>query len=444
MALNEKEGDSVAPAIPQKLAGIGRSIQNTQSDVHDHRSSRFSLAVTFASLKYPNYRLWFIGQLASLVGTWMQTTAQGYLVFELTRSPAYLGYVGFAGGIPSWILMIYGGVISDRVSRRALLIITQICMMVLAFILAGLTFSGLVQPWHIIALAFGLGIANAFDAPARQAFVLEMVDRQDMANAIALNSMMFNAATAVGPAIAGIAYALVGPGWCFTINGLSFIAVIVALLLMKIAPQVQHVSTHSAIYDLKEGLSYVAKHTVIRSLIFIALFISLFALSYGTLIPAWAVKVLGGDSTTAGLLQSARGFGSLIGAFMIAALGRFRSKGKLLTFGTFFFPVILLVFSIVDVIPISIFILILVGWGSMIIFNMLNTIIQTHVSDAYRGRVMSIYALTFFGTGPIGALLSGNVADAIGEPATVIGGAAIALAFSFLFFVRIPELRTLE
>jgi MFS family permease len=197
---------------------------------------RVSARGTFAALQYPNYRLWFIGQMISLVGTWMQGTAQGYLVYELTRSPAYLGYVGFAAGVPSWLFMLYGGVIADRMSRRTLLVITQTCMMLLAFLLAGLTFTGRVQPWHIIVLAFLLGTANAFDAPARQAFVLEMVDRQHLTNAIALNSTMFNLGTAIGPAMAGITYSLFGPAWCFTINAFSFLAVIAALLLMKLKP----------------------------------------------------------------------------------------------------------------------------------------------------------------------------------------------------------------
>lgn len=405
---------------------------------------RFSLAVTFAAMKHRNYRLWFIGQLASLVGTWMQTTAQGYLVFELTRSPAYLGYVGFAGGIPSWLLMLYGGVISDRVSRRTVLIITQLAMMVLAFILAGLTFAAVVQPWHIIVLAFVLGIVNAFDAPARQSFVLETVDRSDMVNAIALNSMMFNSAAAIGPAIAGIAYALVGPAWCFTINGVSFIAVIVALVLMQIKPQPRRVAATSAIHDLREGLTYVAHNSMIRSIILLGLLFNLFPLGYGTLIPAWAVKVLGGNATTAGLLQSARGIGSLIGAFMIASLGRIQYKGKLLTIGTIAFPILLLFFAFVQVIPISLFVLVLVGWGSMILFNMMNTLIQTLVPDELRGRVMGIYALTFFGSAPLGALLAGSVADAYGESLTVVAGAVIGVALAMVFYIFIPKLRTLE
>ena len=199
---------------------------------------RFAAAIrrTFASLGQRNYRLWFMGQSASLVGTWMQVTAQGFLVFQLTHSPAYLGYVGFASGVPIWLFSLFGGVVG-RVSRRNMLLITQTTMMILAFILAALTFLGLVQPWQIVVLAFALGVANAFDAPARQAFVVELVAREDLGNAIALNSTMVNLGTAIGPALAGVTYALFGPGWCFTINGISFLAVIIALLLMRLQPQ---------------------------------------------------------------------------------------------------------------------------------------------------------------------------------------------------------------
>jgi len=197
---------------------------------------RINITDTFAALRYPNYRLWFYGQMISLMGTWMQATAQGFLVFELTRSSVYLGYVGFASGVPAWLFTLYGGFIADRIQRRNLLIMTQTSMMILAFILAGLTFLGIVQPWHIIALSFLLGVTNAFDAPARQAFVLEMVPREDLTNAVALNATMFNTGTAFGPAIAGITYAMFGPAWCFIINGVSFIAIIAALAMMKLIP----------------------------------------------------------------------------------------------------------------------------------------------------------------------------------------------------------------
>ncbi len=405
---------------------------------------RISLRQTFAALKYRNYRLWFIGQLVSLVGTWMQSTAQGYLVYQLTNSPAYLGYVGFAAGIPSWLFMLYAGVVADRMSRRTLLIITQTAMMILAFILAGLTFAGRVQPWHIVTLAFGLGIANAFDAPARQAFVLEMVDREDLTNAIALNSTMFNSATVIGPAVAGLTYAALGPAWCFTINGISFIAVIIALLLMRLKPMIAQERTTSPLEDLKEGLAYVLRHPIIRTVIAVVAVTSLFGMAYVTLIPAWAVDVLGGDATTNGLLQSARGVGALMGALMIASLGRFRFKGRLLTLGSFVFPSLLLLYALIRHLALSLLALVGIGWGFMILFNMANTIVQTQVSDALRGRVMAVYTLTFFGLMPVGALLAGQVAQAVGAPATVILTALISLAFALVIWLRVPQLRAIE
>jgi MFS family permease len=399
---------------------------------------------TFTAFRYRNYRLWFIGQLVSLVGTWMQTTAQGYLVFQLTHSPIYLGYVGFAAGVPSWLFMLYGGVIADRIPRRRLLLMTQISMLLLAFVLAGLTFSNLVQPWHIILMALALGVANAFDAPARQSFVFEMVDREDLANAIALNSSMFNLATVVGPAIGGIVYALVGPAWCFTLNGVSFMGVIVALSLMRLKPFVAPTRTTAALDDLEEGLRYIWANSAIRTLIGVAAIVSLFGLAYMTLIPAWAVTVLGGDETTNGWLQSARGLGAMGGALMIASLGRITYKGKLLTVGIFVFPAMLLFFAVARWLPFSLLALVGVGWGFMVLFNMANTLIQTLVSDELRGRVVSVYTLSFFGLMPLGALLAGSVAEFVGEPLTITLSALISLGFAAFLWVRVPALRRLE
>lgn len=398
---------------------------------------------TFAALGYYNYRLWFVGQLVSLVGSWMQTTAQGFLVYQLTGSPAYLGIVAFAAGVPSWIFMLFGGVVADRLPRRTLLIITQTAMMLLAFVLAGLTFAGIVQPWQIVVLAFGLGVANAFDAPARQSFVLEMVDREHMSNAIALNSTMFQMSTVVGPAVAGLVYALVGPAWCFMINGLSYLAVIVALWMMNIQPMPAKPMQKRAAEQLKEGLTYVVHHSLIRTLIAIAAFVSLFGFSFVTLMPAWSVDVLGGDAATNGLMQSARGVGALVGALMIASLGNFRWKGKLLTIGTFAFPLTLIAFAFIRSIPLSLLALVAAGWGFMVLFNMLNTLLQGIVEDDLRGRVMSIYTLTFFGGMPIGALWAGAVAEQYGEPLTVILGAVISLGFAVFVYWRIPKVRAL-
>ena len=356
----------------------------------------FFFQQTFSALKYYNYRLWFGGQTVSLFGTWMQRTAQAYLIFDLTKSPLYLGYVGFAYGVPSWLFMLYGGAIADRFPRRNILLIAQIAMMVLAFVLAGLTFTGLVQPWQIIVLAFLLGCANAFDAPARQAFVTDLVDRRDLTNAIALNSSMINAATVIGPAVAGITYAAFGPAWCFTINGFTFIAVIVALLLMKLAPFLPVEKTVSIFREIREGLQFVARTPTIRTLIVNLGILSLAGLGFVTLLPVWAVDVLGGDATTNGFLHTARGLGALAGALLIAAIGQSYSKGKLLTIATFVMPLFLFLLSLTKILPTSFIALLGTGWGFMVIVNLSNTLVQTNITDELRGRVMGNFHLYFF------------------------------------------------
>jgi MFS family permease len=405
---------------------------------------RLSAQQTFAALRHRNYRLWFTGQLVSLFGTWMQTTAQGYLVFQLTSSPVYLGYVGFAAGVPAWLFTLYGGVVADRLSRRTLLLLTQTAMMILAFALAGLVFAGLVRPWQIVALAFCLGIANAFDAPARLAFVSELVERDDLTNAIALNSTMFNLATATGPAVAGLAYALVGPGWCFMLNGLSFLAVIAALLLMRITPQEQAARRRSAWEELREGVRFIGGHRAIRTLIALVAATSFFGISIATLFPAWAVDIIGGDATTNGLLLSARGLGSLISALLIASLGRFNYKGRLLTAGMFAFPALLLVFALVRWLPFALLVLVGVGVAAILVMNLANALVQTLVPDALRGRVMSVYSMTFFGLMPLGALWAGAVAEYAGAPTAVLLGAATLLAIAALVWLFVPRVRALE
>ena len=400
---------------------------------------------TFSALKHQNYRLWFAGQLVSLVGTWMQTTAQGYLIFQLTQSPVYLGYVSFASGMPSWLFTIYAGVIGDRMSRRTLLIITQTAMMVLAFILAGLVFSGTVQPWHILILAFLLGIANAFDAPSRQAFVVELVEREDLTNAIALNSTMFNAATVVGPAVAGITYALFGAGWCFSINGLSFLAVIAALVMMRLKPIEQVVKRSGRILEeIKAGFSYVRSNSTVLMLILNLGVISIFGNGLVTLVPDWAVKILGGDVTTNSALLSFRGAGALVGALLIATLSRYRVKGKLWSYGSVVLPISMIFFAFMRGIPLSLFAMTIVGLSFMLTVNTTNALVQTQIPDHLRGRVMGIYTLIFFGGMPVGSLLTGVLAKYIGETQVVILSAVILAVFAFYIWFRRPELRRLD
>ena len=396
---------------------------------------------TFTALRHPNYKLWFRGQMLSLFGTWMQRTAEGFLIYELTHSPIYLGYVGFAMGAPAWLFMMYAGVVADRFPKRTVLMITQSFMMLLASVLAVLTFTGLIQPWHIIGLAFLLGVANSFDAPARQAFVLELVNREDLTNAIALNSTIFNTATAVGPAIAGITYALFGPGWCFTINAISFIGVIAALKFMKLEPFVKLESKTSAFTDLKEGFKYIYSEKTVLTLISLVGVISIFGISYLTLLPAWAVKIMHGDAATNGFLQSARGFGALTSALFIASLGRFAFTGKLLTIGSLLFPILLIVFSFLELLPITLVLLFFIGFSIILIFNLANALVQRLVPDYLRGRIMGVYSFTFFGFLPIGALLMGVLAEKFTEPTAVLIGAIVTLSFSIIVWFRVPGLR---
>jgi MFS family permease len=406
--------------------------------------SQLSLQDTFISLKYPNYRLWFVGQLVSLVGTWAQSAALGYLIYQLTKSPAYLGYVSFASGLPTWIFTLYAGAIADRVPRRTLMVITQSAMMVLAFVLAILTFTNVIQWWHILILAFLMGICNAFDAPARQAFVLEMVEREDMTNAIALNSTMFNLAVVLGPALGGLIYAWVGPGWCFTINGISFIAVIIALLLMKLKPFIPVKTNRSALSDVKEGLKYVANHPSVRMLISNLFIITLFGLGIATLIPAWAVEVLGGGATTNGFLMAGRGLGSLIGALMIASMGRIRFHGKIWTINSLLLPIAMVIFAFMRWLIPSMLAMAAMGFTFMMIVNLSNSMVQIRIADEMRGRVMGVFTLFFFGAMPLGSLISGWAADIIGEPLTVIISAMFLLVFALWVFWRQPALRAME
>ena len=398
--------------------------------------SRFNLKETFVSLKYPNYRLWFIGQLVSMTGTWMQSAAQGFLVYELTKSPAFLGYVSAANGLPSWLFTLYAGAIADRVPRRTMIMITQSVMMLLAFVLALLTFTGWVRPWHIIVLAFLLGMCNAFEAPARQAFILEMVDRDVLTNAIALNAAMFTSAIVIGPGIGGLAYAWVGPEWCFVLNGLSFVAVIAALLMMKLKPMPHTGRKVAGLGDIKEGLVYVLRNPTVRMLISNLSITTIFGIGIATLVPAWSVNVLHGDATTNGFLLSARGVGSLIGALMIAALGMRNIRGRLYTYGSFALPIFLLIFSAMRLMPLALLAMVGIGWGFVMINNITNAMVQTQIADEMRGRVMGIYTLVFFGSMPVGSFLAGNVAEVVGEPTTAVLSASILLVFATLVVWR--------
>jgi MFS family permease len=374
----------------------------------------------------------------------MQTTALGFLVFSITRSPVYLGYVAFAAGIPTWLFALAGGVAADRMRRRTLMIITQSAMMVLATILAALTFAGVVEPWHIMVLAFLLGTANAFDAPARLAFVGEMVPRADMTNAIALNATMFNIATAAGPAVAGVAYALFGPGWCFAINAASFLAVIAALSMMDLPAAPRQPRTTAALAELREGVQYVARNRLVRTLIVLMAATSLLGISFTSLVPAWTVNILNGDAAMNGILYAARGIGSLAGALFIASLGTYAHRGRLLLGGAITFPLFFFIFAEVRWVPLALLMLVGVGMGTILVLNLCNALVQTITPDRLRGRVMGTYSMIFFGFMPLGSLWTGFTAEHLGEPAAVVINAGIMLAVALGVTLFMPDLRNLE
>ena len=366
------------------------------------------------------------------------------MVYQITKSTVYLGLVAFVTGLATWIFTLFGGVVADRIPRRTLLVITQTAMLVLALILGGLTFANVVQPWHIVVLAFLLGVANAFDAPARVSFVIELVPRENMTNAIAMNSTMFNIATVVGPSVAGLTYAAFGPAWCFTLNGISFIAIIVALLLMHMEKDVQPVRRSTAFAEIAEGLRYTVANRLIASLTGTVGLVSIFGFGLMSLLPAWATDVLHGNEITNGLLISARGFGALISALMLASMVRLRVRGRFWITGVLVLPAALFIFAWLRWLPLSLMMLAIAGWSMMMITNNCNVLIQSEVPDELRGRVMGIYALVFNGSIPIGALLAGAVAQSIGSPLTVTFSAAILLVLAMIAWVFFPDIRKHE
>jgi MFS family permease len=400
---------------------------------------KFSIKNTFAGLAYPNYRLWFWGQMISLFGSWMQSTAFAFFIFELTKSPAYLGYVGFASGIPAWIFSFYGGVAADRFNRRNILYATQTAMMAMAFILAALTFAGIIKSWHLIIFAFFSGIANAFDAPARHAFVNELVDKDDLVNAIALNSTMFNTATAIGPALGGITYALFGPAWCFIINGVTFLAVLFNLRRMKLIDVKYSFNGSSVFREVADAVNYLRTNNLIRRVLLITAMLSIFGMGLVTLFPAWAVDILHGDSTTNGFLQSARGFGAVLFALIIATVNKYIDRDKYLMLSVIILPVMIFIFSFNRSFVISLILLVFIGGLIIVQFNLSNGLIQTMVEEKFRGRILSFYTFTFFALYPLGSLWIGYVAEHLGITNAVLINSIIL--FIFFVFVKLKSVR---
>ncbi|MHB8626206.1 MAG: MFS transporter [Aggregatilineales bacterium] len=401
---------------------------------------------TFAALRYYNFRLYFGGQLVSTSGTWMQTVAQSALVFDLTQSALWLGIVACAAGLPSLLLSPFAGVIVERVPRRRILVFTQSAQMILAFALSALVLTQVVQVWHIVVLALLLGMTNAIDAPARQAFVIDMVGREDLSSGIALNSLMFNLSRVVGPTAAGLALATVGAGWCFFLNGASFLAVIVSLFFMHITPTDRRITSLSVVKQLREGLRFAGTHATIGPLLLLALSASMFASNASTLFPAFAGEVLKSPDQAYAALVTANGIGAVLAAAFVTWLGRRFGRGRMLAIMAVVDCLatgLLAVTGNPDHISPTLFLGTIYGFSLILQFVTMNTLIQTEVPDDFRGRVSSLYTLTFFGAAPFGALFLGLAAQGLGTPVTLLGSAVIGGLLNVLILARAAALRRL-
>ena len=406
------------------------------------RSENLSkLRSALRALRHRNYRLFFAGQLISLVGTWMQNIAQSWLVYRLTGSSFLLGSIGFASQIPIFLLAFVGGMVADRYNRHRIIVAAQAASMVLALVLSVLTLTETVRIWHLFVLSALLGIVNAFDMPTRQAFVVELVGKEDLMNAIALNSSVFNGARVLGPAVAGILIAGIGEGWCFFANAISYVAVIVGLLLMKLDARTGTARNRSAISNVIEGFNFVRRAREIRSMLLLLGLVSIVGMPYSVLMPIMADKVLQGGPRGLGILMGSTGLGALIGSFAMAAKPNTRGLGRLIACACAGFASGLILFSISRYFWISSLFLVPVGFSLMVQMASSNTLVQIMVPDDLRGRVMATHVWMFMGMAPFGSFLAGSIAAHIGAPNTILTGGLLCLAGAGLFASRLRRLR---
>ena len=395
----------------------------------------------FGALTHRNFRLFFAGQGISLIGTWMQNVGEGWLILQLTNSPFYVGLTSALSSLGVLLFSLYAGVIADRTDKRRFIIFMQVAFMLEAFAVATLVGTGVVQVWQVLLLATLLGIASAFDIPMRQSFVIDMVGKDDLMNAIALNSSLFNGARVVGPAIAGLLIGAVGIAWCYFLNGLSYIAVIAGLLLMRLPPRPPPVKATSAWSGFREVLVYLRKHQRLRVLMFLTAILSVFGFPYISMMPVFARDVLHRGAGGYGILTSSIGIGAVIGALAIAlSSARIRARGKLMSVGGTAFGILLMLFASSRSLGLSIVLLALAGCAMIVNNSLANTLLQTAAPDYLRGRIMGFYSFVFVGMAPFGAFLFGVVAEHFGVPVTIAGGGAIvavtAISASFLPTIR--------
>ncbi len=428
---------------------------NTDDRRVDAASRNLNWQAAARALRHRNFQLFFSGQLISLVGTWMQTVAQSWLVYRMTGSGLLLGAVGFASQIPVFLVAPIGGITADRSNRQRVVIGTQIASMTLAFILAGLTLANKIQVWHIFTLAALLGVVNAFDIPGRQAFLVDMVGKDDLMNAIALNSSMFNGARVIGPAVAGVLVARLGEGWCFFANGVSYLAVITGLAMMKVHAPPRASQHASPLEHIAEGFRFVNRTAPIRALLVLLGLVSVTGMPYVVLMPIFADKILrnGGQmfasmigshdlgAVRLGILMGAAGVGALLGALTLAARSGVKGLGRWISVCCAGFGVTLVLFALSKSFWVSVLLLLPAGYFIMLQMAASNTLIQVMVPDALRGRTMAVYSMMFMGMAPVGALLGGALSDRLGAPWTVAIGGIVSVLGAWWFSVQLPKIR---
>ena len=400
------------------------------------------LKATLRALRSSNYRLFFSGQGVSLLGTWMQQTAMSWLVYRLTGSAMILGLIGFTSQIPMLLFSPIAGVYADRLNRYRMVIATQFCAMLQALALAFLALTGLIEVWHLFILSFLLGLINSFDMPIRQSFVVELLEsKADLGNAIALNSFLFNGARLLGPSIAGVLIGMTSEGTCFLINGISFLAVLLALLAMQIKTRSLSSAKDSIMNDMKAGFVYVRKFMPIRYILYNLALMSFIGMPFAVLMPVFAKDILKGGPETLGFLMASSGLGAIAGALFLASRKTVLGLGRLIVLGSIMFGTGLICFAISTSVLLSAALLTFTGFGMMVQMVASNTIIQTIVDDTMRGRVMSFFAMSFAGTMPFGSLYAGSLASSIGAPRTLIISGIVCIAVALLFYRRLKPMR---
>ncbi|MGH9742174.1 MAG: MFS transporter [Candidatus Acidiferrum sp.] len=391
----------------------------------------------FRALQHRNFQLFIVGQFTSLIGTRMESAAQLWLVYKMTGSAALLGVFGFANQIPILLLAFIGGYVGDRYNRHHGVIWTQTVSMVLAFTLAGLTFANIIQVWELILVAFLAGIVNAFDVPIRQSFLVEMVSKEDLPNAIALNSSIFNGARVVGPAIAGFILAWKGATWCFSLNGLSFLAVIGALLAMRLAKKVRIGEMGSPFQSLIQGFQFAMSDLPIRSTLLLLSMLSLLGLQYTVFLPIFATDILHRGAKGFGLLMSAAGLGAVLGALHFAARTSYKGLAKWIAATSTVSAVGLVIFSQTKIFWLSMVVLVVIGFSGTVQMAATNTTLQNRAPDQLRGRIMAVYATMFLGVQPVGSLIAGGIATRIGAPYTLAAFGTLCFLGSMIFIFRV-------